>query len=95
LRNYIFLHALENDLPLPIGTQDLGLLDTRTNDEDVDQTDFIDDPNVDEALDEMVDEEAQNGQLRNGGLRTEARFRQRAAEIYQAYRQNYLTRFKC
>ena len=24
LRNYIFLHAIENDQPLPIGTQDPG-----------------------------------------------------------------------
>ena len=34
LRNFIFLHAIENDLPLPIGTQDMGLLDTWANDED-------------------------------------------------------------
>ena len=27
LRNYIFLHAIENDLPIPIGTQDSGMLD--------------------------------------------------------------------
>lgn len=95
LRNYIFLHALENDLPLPIGTQDLGLLDTRTNDEDVEQTDFIDDPSVDESLDEMISEEVQNQTPHNGsGLRSEEQFRQRAAEIYQAYRQNYLNRFK-
>ena len=29
LRNYVFLHAIEHDLPLPIGTQDAELLDTR------------------------------------------------------------------
>src|SRR2546428_6888096 len=34
LRNYIFLHAIENDEPLPIGTQDQGLLDARINDAD-------------------------------------------------------------
>jgi len=91
LRNYIFLHALENDLPLPIGTQDLGLLDTRTNDEDVDSTNFIDDPDIDEMPDEMTDE----GGLPNGStLRSDAQFRQRAASIYQAYRQSYLKRFK-
>jgi superfamily II DNA or RNA helicase len=94
LRNYIFLYALENGFPLPIGTQDLGLLDTRTNDEDVDRTDFMDDPNVDEALDEMFTEENPVVYHPNGGLRTEAQFRQRAAEVYQAYRQNYLARFK-
>jgi superfamily II DNA or RNA helicase len=34
LRNFIYLHAAENGLPLPIGTQDSGLLDTRQTDSD-------------------------------------------------------------
>ena len=29
LRNFVFLHAIENGLPLPIGTQDAELLDSR------------------------------------------------------------------
>ncbi len=33
-RNHIFLHALENGLPLPIGTQDAALFDTRADDHD-------------------------------------------------------------
>jgi superfamily II DNA or RNA helicase len=40
LRNYIFLHALENGLPVPIGTQDSSLFDTRTDDHDSDGTLF-------------------------------------------------------
>ncbi|MGH8583406.1 MAG: helicase-related protein, partial [Gammaproteobacteria bacterium] len=36
LRNYIFLHAIEHGLPLPLGTQDAGLLDPGNYDEDVD-----------------------------------------------------------
>jgi superfamily II DNA or RNA helicase len=36
LRNFIYLHALENNLPLPIGTQDTALFDTRTDDADND-----------------------------------------------------------
>ncbi len=32
LRNYIEIHALENQLPLPIGQQDASLLDTRLHD---------------------------------------------------------------
>lgn len=35
LRNFIVLHAIENNLEIPIGTQDSGLLDTTTSDEDV------------------------------------------------------------
>lgn len=34
LRNCIFLYAIKKDLPLPIGTQDAGLLDARINDSD-------------------------------------------------------------
>src|ERR1700722_14883540 len=40
LRNYIFLHALEKGLPLPIGTQDSALFDTRTEDHDSDSNLF-------------------------------------------------------
>ncbi|MCX7173771.1 MAG: DEAD/DEAH box helicase [Proteobacteria bacterium] len=36
LRNYIFLHALDNGLPVPVGTQDSSLFDTRTDDQDSD-----------------------------------------------------------
>jgi PAS domain-containing protein len=36
LRNYIYLHALENGLPLPVGTQDSALFDTRNDDQDSD-----------------------------------------------------------
>jgi hypothetical protein len=36
LRNHIFLHAIENNLPLPLGTQDSGLLDLGNYDEDLD-----------------------------------------------------------
>ena len=34
LRNFIFLHAIDNGLPLPVGTQDSALFDTRSEDSD-------------------------------------------------------------
>jgi hypothetical protein len=34
LRNFIVLHAIENEQDIPIGTQDSGLLDTSTSDQD-------------------------------------------------------------
>src|ERR1700690_3964102 len=40
LRNFIFLHALENNLPLPVGTQDQALFDTRAEDHDSDSNLF-------------------------------------------------------
>ncbi|MBT3193699.1 MAG: NgoFVII family restriction endonuclease [Verrucomicrobia bacterium] len=36
LRNFVFVHALENNLPLPIGAQDVELLDSRITDADED-----------------------------------------------------------
>ncbi len=40
LRNFIYLHALENGLLLPVGTQDSALFDTRLEDHDSDSTLF-------------------------------------------------------
>jgi len=40
LRNFIFLHALDNGLPVPVGTQDSSLFDTRTDDHDSDSNLF-------------------------------------------------------
>lgn len=92
LRNYVFLHAIENGLPLPIGTQDLQLLDAR-DDRDMDELDV--EPVGDEANgdDEEVGEEEAGPSLAVG-LRTEAALRKRAGEIYQQYATTYKRRFK-
>ena len=37
LRNFVFLHALEHGLPLPVGTADAGLLDAQFSDEDAEE----------------------------------------------------------
>ena len=42
LRNFIFLHALDNCLPVPVGTQDSSLFDTRSDDHDSDNPLFGD-----------------------------------------------------
>ena len=42
LRNFIFLHALDHGLPVPVGTQDSSLFDTRSDDHDSDSTLFGD-----------------------------------------------------
>jgi len=91
LRNYIFLHAIQNKLPLPIGTQDAAMLDTRTSDIDVDELSVsvslfeTDDENGDTnipTVDELVDQ-----------LSEEA-FKQRAREVYEIYATQYQRRFK-
>lgn len=87
LRNYIFLHAIENDLPLPLGAQDAGLLDTANYDEDVD------DQSADaELFSEGEDETTQNAEALN--LREEDAFRTRAAETYRLYAGQFKRRFK-
>ncbi|HQJ33308.1 MAG TPA: helicase-related protein [Anaerolineaceae bacterium] len=91
LRNYIFLHALENNLPLPIGTQDVGLLDTRLNDADIEDTNFFDIPNEDELPEEMVDETLAGNFV--SGVRTENDYQKKAKEIYDSYARTYKKRF--
>ena len=83
LRNYVFLHAIENGLAIPIGTQDSGMLDARIMDEDRDL--FSDEENGD---DEGNSSEA------TAALHTEADFRARAEEIYPHYAGPYKRRFK-
>ncbi|MBX4912018.1 MULTISPECIES: helicase-related protein [Rhizobium] len=87
LRNYIFLYAIENDLPLPLGTQDAGLLDTANYDED------IDDQSADaELFSEGEDENTQEFEALD--LRDEAAFRTRAAATYSVYAGQFKRRFK-
>lgn len=87
LRNHIVLHAIEHDLPLPLGTQDSGLLDSGSYDEDVDDesagSDLFDDDNGDARAPASVVH-----------LRTTAEFRKRAAEAYEAYSTQFKSRFK-
>jgi len=87
LRNYIFLHAIENGLPLPLGTLDAGSLDTAIFDEDNDDVCmtgelFEDDDNDICTLKPLT------------APRSDAEFRQRAAEIYAEYAEHYKKRFK-
>jgi superfamily II DNA or RNA helicase len=86
LRNFIFLHAVEKDLPLPIGTQDSGLLDSGNYDEDVD----------DEAADGELfdDDDTESKPPTKLNLRNAEDFKARAAEIYEQYVHQFKTRFK-
>jgi SNF2 family DNA or RNA helicase len=87
LRNHIFIHAIENDLPLPLGTQDSGLLDAGNYDEDVD------DVNADAELFEDDDGE-QRTPSPALDLRTTEAFKKRAAQVYAQYSTQFKTRFK-
>lgn len=87
LRNQVFIHAIEHDLPLPIGTQDSGLLDTGNYDED------FDDENAQaELYEEGIGAQQRPATLRT--LRTIENFKTRAAKTYNLYRTRFKSRFK-
>ena len=96
LRNYVFLHALRNGLPLPVGTQDAEMLDSRFTDED-----------ADEALGELADPDDETDQDTEGdaldsGITSQDTgnsqwnpnaFERRAARIYEEYESRFARRF--
>lgn len=90
LRNFIYLHALENGLDIPIGTQDADLLDTGNSDEDSDSivAALFDVETEDDDLTLSPPAEIGNDKL------TEKSFRQKAEHIYQEYTTRYKRRFK-
>lgn len=53
-RNFIYLHALESGLPLPIGTQDSTLFDTRSDDHDSDSPLFGGDDDSSHSTEEPI-----------------------------------------
>ena len=86
LRNFVFLHAIETGQPLPIGTTDAGMLDTHSYDEDADA-----------AVSDIFDQEEDDTQAEPDAfpfLRTEADFRQRAAQVYDNFASRYRRRFR-
>jgi hypothetical protein len=81
LRNYVFLHAIENDLPIPIGSQGAELLDARLNDEDSDG-----------QLGDLF-ESPEEKPSTSTAPRTDDDFRQRAEEVYGLYAGQFKRRF--
>lgn len=78
LRNYIYLHALEHNLPLPIGTQDSALFDTRGDDSDT-------------GL--LSDDEAGAVRATEVTARSVRDFAQAGADGYQTLRTEHATNF--
>ncbi|MGD0695603.1 MAG: helicase-related protein [Terriglobia bacterium] len=85
LRNFIFLHAIKNDLPLPVGTQGAEYLDAKLGDKDIDDL-LIETEDGDDNENRTSDAPA--------SLRDEASFRKRATEVYQRYQTELYRRFK-
>jgi superfamily II DNA or RNA helicase len=82
LRNFIFLHALENDLPLPIGPQSAEFMDASLGDRD-----------LEDLMGESDDGDNGEGDADAAFLRDEPSFRARAAEVYERYSTEFRRRF--
>lgn len=87
LRNFVYVHALENGLGLPIGTQDAALLEPANDDEDADN-----------ITPRLLDDSEEDGTSTTTGIphhpRTEQEFRTLAAEVYGSYLTNQKHRFR-
>ncbi len=88
LRNFVVLHAIANDQPIPIGSQSAETLESQAGDVDIDLLGGTLDDDLDEA-DEL--EGALNWTM---GLRSEAEFRARAADLYTDFQQHRRRQFR-
>lgn len=86
LRNFICLHAIVKGLPIPIGTQDMGLLDTWANDQDTDLWD--------PAADTDDNGDSNEPSLGVRQVVTEQEIRARASDVYDTYATQFRRRFK-
>ncbi len=87
LRNCVYLHAIEHSLPLPLGTQDAGLLDAGNYDEDVD-----DDTATAKLFDD--DDGGDRPTRRRANSRRIEDPKKQAADLYEMYATQFKTRFK-
>jgi superfamily II DNA or RNA helicase len=88
LRNFIFLHAIENGLDVPLGTQDAELLDASIGDRDVEIGNL-------QLLDQEDDTAQDEAEVSNAAsLTDETSYRSRAADIYDLYAGRFKNRFK-
>ena len=88
LRNHIYLYAIENNKPLPIGAQNAEMLDSRLYDEDADALNLMSDPFDDDSEEQVNDT---NSPL--ASYTTDA-FKENAAKIYNLYTTQYKSRFR-
>jgi superfamily II DNA or RNA helicase len=94
LRNYIFLYAIENGLPLPIGSQGSEYLDTtRTDEDENDNSLAFDDPDIEAQNDTEADDPVETAVVENDD-HTVREFKARAEGIYKTYANQFRKRFK-
>jgi superfamily II DNA or RNA helicase len=79
LRNFVYLHAISNGLPIPIGPQAVELLDSRVTDEDDTQAPL---PSM---LTEETEDAGDGEETSPEPLREQEEFRSRAVQLYELY----------
>ena len=92
LRNYVYIHAIDNDLPIPIGTQAAELLDASANDEDADSPELI--QAVMDYDDESNDENDAKDEKTSTHPYTEQWYMERAIQLYETYSGPQKKRFR-
>ena len=109
LRNFVFLHAIEHGLPLPVGTADAGLLDAQLSDEDAEEAagglfdedgEKAEEP-AEEAAPAVPGTRGRGGRAAVPGQDAETAapgtaedFRARAAQVYARFHDRYANRFR-
>lgn len=88
IRNYVHMYAIAEGLSLPIGTQDVGLLDSRINDEDSDKLDFF------SGVFEEEESELSQLEAEIDPTSTDDSLWDRAVRAYQQYQSQYSRRFR-
>ena len=90
LRNYVYIHAIQNGLPVPIGTSDPSMLDSEVFDQDADDTGVT--GNIfDAEEEELIYTDAPSIRV---PMYSEADFTDKAREVYGLYSAKYKKRFK-
>jgi SNF2 family DNA or RNA helicase len=88
IRNFVFLYAIENKKPVPIGAQDVAALDTRATDEDADE--LVHSP----LFNDDENNENNHRELEEDLPDSEAGFKSRSAALYELYATDLKSRFK-
>jgi superfamily II DNA or RNA helicase len=94
LRNQIFLHAIDNNLPLPVGTQDFGLLDEASLEVSPMDDAISIGENEDTENRALARAEANNDTPVESKAKTAEHFQKRAKEIYALYTTQFKSRFR-
>lgn len=81
LRNFVYLHALDNELAIPIGSQDASLLDASFHDEEL------------ELFDDATESD-ESSETDSVPSNNEASFADAAREVYRLYASKFKSRFK-